>query len=96
MISLRQLEIIDLMRRGFSNTEIGRQLGIRKKTVVHHCSILYETLGVDSDRQLMALVMEARPNDDEFVVAELHSGEWKLLPRKDIGRVPLFLPRGRQ
>ena len=44
----RQVEVLELISDGLSNTEIADRLFISKKTVEHHVSAIYSKLGVDT------------------------------------------------
>lgn len=48
-VSARELEVLGLVRHGYSNAEIGRLLGITERTVKAHVRALCEKLGA-SDR----------------------------------------------
>ncbi len=44
----RQLEVLEMMAAGLSNSEIAERLFISKKTAEHHVSAIYQKLGVGS------------------------------------------------
>lgn len=44
----RQLEIIELVRQGKTNKEIGEKLFISENTVKYHLKIIYKALGIDN------------------------------------------------
>ena len=44
-ITVRELEILNLIARGFSNREIGTQLFVSENTVKTHCARAFEKLG---------------------------------------------------
>lgn len=44
----RQVEIINLVKKGKTNKEIGSQLFISENTVKYHLKIIYNTLGIES------------------------------------------------
>ena len=44
----RQLEIIELVRQGKTNKEIGEELFISENTVKYHLKIIYKALGIDN------------------------------------------------
>jgi DNA-binding CsgD family transcriptional regulator len=44
----RELEVLRHLVRGESNPEIAAALGVRPKTVMHHCASIYRKLGVKS------------------------------------------------
>jgi DNA-binding CsgD family transcriptional regulator len=48
----RQVEVVELIATGYSNEEIGRQLGISPRTVKSHCDILRQKLGISKRRQI--------------------------------------------
>lgn len=47
-LSERQLEIIQLIKRGKTNKEIGNQLFISENTVKYHLKIIYNVMGIDN------------------------------------------------
>jgi len=51
-ISERQMEIINLMLSGLSNSEISMDLGISKKTTEAHIFHIYTKLGIDNKIEL--------------------------------------------
>lgn len=46
LLAHRELEVLELVRDGLNNREIGRRLHIAPTTVKSHCSRIYERLGV--------------------------------------------------
>ena len=56
-LSPRQLEIIDGITRGLSNTEIGELLGIDRNTVKTHLAILFQKLGVANRAEAVAIAL---------------------------------------
>ena len=44
----RQLQIIELVKQGKTNKEIGCQLFISENTVKYHLKIIYQTLGIEN------------------------------------------------
>lgn len=50
----RELQVVPLMVRGYSNPEIARELSISVQTVKHHCSHIYDKVGA-SNRMELAL-----------------------------------------
>lgn len=48
----RQLEIIELVKLGKTNKEIGAELYISENTVKYHLKIIYNTLGIENRRDL--------------------------------------------
>lgn len=53
-LTTREQEVLHYLRRGWSNTEVARQLGIKVKTVKTHVSAVFAKLGV---RDRMDLVV---------------------------------------
>jgi len=51
-ITERQTQVVELVAAGYSNEEIGQQLGISPRTVKAHCDILRQKLGVSRRRQI--------------------------------------------
>lgn len=47
-LSKRQLEIIELVKQGKTNKEIGAALFISENTVKYHLKVIYNTLGIDN------------------------------------------------
>ena len=50
-LTLRQLEVINMLGRGFSNKEIARQLDVAERTVKAHMSAVFEALNVRNRTQ---------------------------------------------
>jgi two-component system nitrate/nitrite response regulator NarL len=50
-LTLRQLEVISMLGRGFSNKEIARQLDVAERTVKAHMSAVFEALNVRNRTQ---------------------------------------------
>jgi DNA-binding NarL/FixJ family response regulator len=50
-LTLRQLEVISMLGRGFSNKEIARQLDVAERTVKAHVSAVFEALQVRNRTQ---------------------------------------------
>ena len=48
----RQIQVVELIAAGYSNDEIGEQLGISPRTVKAHSDILRQKLGVSRRRQI--------------------------------------------
>jgi len=48
----RQTQVVELIAAGYSNEEIGRQLGISPRTVKAHSDILRQKLGIAKRRQI--------------------------------------------
>ena len=51
-ITDRQRQVVELIAAGYSNEEIGDQLGISPRTVKAHCDVLRQKLGVSRRRQI--------------------------------------------
>ena len=51
----RQLEVLELLASGLSNTEIADRLFLSKKTVEHHVSAVFSKLGVENRAKAMAV-----------------------------------------
>lgn len=56
ILSKREFQIAHLVARGFSNVEIGRQLGITERTVKAHMSAIFSKLGIRGRLNLALLV----------------------------------------
>lgn len=52
LLSGREQEIVQLVRKGYSNQEIARQLLISEATVKKHLSNIFEKLGISRRTQL--------------------------------------------
>ena len=65
----REAEVLDLVRQGFTNAEIGRRLFISAKTAEHHVGRVLTKLGVRTRTEAAALAAANRvagsPNDPE-------------------------------
>lgn len=55
-LSERQLEIIELIRKGKSNKEIGVQLFISENTVKYHLKAIYDILNIENRREFFKLI----------------------------------------
>lgn len=55
-LSERQLEIIELIRKGKSNKEIGIQLFISENTVKYHLKAIYDILNIENRREFFKLI----------------------------------------
>jgi DNA-binding NarL/FixJ family response regulator len=49
----RQLEIVEYVKRGLTNKQISRQLGITEGTVKVHLNAMYERVGVCTRTELI-------------------------------------------
>jgi DNA-binding NarL/FixJ family response regulator len=58
-LTLRQLEVITMLGRGFSNKEIARALDVAERTVKAHVSAVFEALNVRNRTQAV-LVAQRR------------------------------------
>lgn len=54
----RQLEVLDLLRKGLTNAEICRALNISENTVKIHLANIYKTLEVSNRTEAVAAVAE--------------------------------------
>jgi ATP/maltotriose-dependent transcriptional regulator MalT len=53
-VSERELEVLGLIRQGFTNAEIGRLIGISERTVRWHVASLMEKLDASDRAQAVA------------------------------------------
>lgn len=53
-LTVRQLQIVELIARGCSNDEVGQRLGISPRTAKAHSDALRQKLGVPRRRQIPA------------------------------------------
>ncbi|MEM9459485.1 MAG: FHA domain-containing protein [Myxococcota bacterium] len=53
LLSARELEVAELVGRGMTNAEIGRTLGISRRTVATHLENAYQRLGIHSRAALV-------------------------------------------
>jgi NarL family two-component system response regulator LiaR len=58
MITARELEVLNLVVKGFSNQEIGKQLNISPRTAGTHISNMIHKVGVDNRTQLALLALK--------------------------------------
>lgn len=56
LLSVRELEVAELVGRGMTNAEIGRTLGISRRTVASHLENAYQRLGIHSRAALVKLI----------------------------------------
>ncbi|MGF1661189.1 MAG: response regulator [Kineosporiaceae bacterium] len=61
-LSPRQIEIMDLIAQGDSNTTIARRLFLAEKTVKNHVNHIFASLGVTTRAQAVALWLGGRPH----------------------------------
>ena len=66
----REVEIVRLLRKGYSNKEIAQELGIAVTTVKWNMTNILGKFEVQSSRQLLALLATLPPDD---------SREWTIL-----------------
>ncbi|NLM38633.1 MAG: response regulator transcription factor [Firmicutes bacterium] len=59
LLTPRECEVLKLIAKGYSNSEIAEELFISKHTVKNHVSNIYRKLGVD-DRTRVALLAVRR------------------------------------
>jgi DNA-binding CsgD family transcriptional regulator len=59
----RQLEVLQLLARGLRNKEIARRLDLTPKTVMHHLTAVYRTLGVRGRSEATAWAFRAGLTD---------------------------------
>ncbi len=60
----RQMDVLELVREGKTNTEIAEELFLSKKTVEHHVSAILAKLGVANRTEAVAVAMTERPSSD--------------------------------
>lgn len=58
-LSRREAEVLELVRRGLTNREIGERLGLAEKTIKHHMTTILQKLHVRS-RTEAALLADGR------------------------------------
>jgi DNA-binding CsgD family transcriptional regulator len=56
-LTARQCDVARLLARGLRNKEIGEELGVTTKTVMHHTSEIYRRLGVRGRNEATALLV---------------------------------------
>ena len=61
MLTPRQAEIVEQLRRGLTNKQIGRQLGITEGTVKVHLNAIYERIGVCTRTELVFRLPKEQP-----------------------------------
>ena len=57
-LSAREREILNLLARGLTNLDIGRELFISEKTVRNHVTSIFEKLGVHSRAHAIVLAKD--------------------------------------
>jgi DNA-binding CsgD family transcriptional regulator len=60
--SPRQLATLELVKQGYSNTQIANKLGIKVETVKAHVAALFRTFGVGNRVQLALLAKQREPD----------------------------------
>jgi DNA-binding NarL/FixJ family response regulator len=65
LLTRRETEVLPLLQKGSSNTEIAVELNVGVETVRTHARNIYRKLGVSSRRELAALPPRALLKDDE-------------------------------
>lgn len=76
----RQLEVLDLLRKGLTNAEICRALNISENTVKIHLANIYKTLEVSNRTEAVAAVAETAENwvnSDEVRIRVIHDSDIK-------------------
>ncbi|MEX1369022.1 MAG: helix-turn-helix transcriptional regulator, partial [Nannocystaceae bacterium] len=58
LLSARELEIAELVGQGMTNAEIGRKLGISRRTVATHLENAYQRLDIHSRAALVQRISE--------------------------------------
>ncbi len=69
-LTRREVEIVRLLRKGYSNKEIAQELGVAVNTVKWNMTNILGKFGVQSSRQLLALLATLSSDD---------SREWTIL-----------------
>lgn len=59
-LTARQLEVLRLLAAGLTNKDIAAQLGVRSKTVMHHTTAIYRSLGVRGRGEAAAIAFRAQ------------------------------------
>jgi len=65
----RELEIVDLLRRGMTNKQIAQELGIMEETVKKHLQHIYDKLGVHRRALVMLGDVGARMDIDRHLAS---------------------------
>jgi DNA-binding NarL/FixJ family response regulator len=60
MLTPRQLEIVDHLKRGLTNKQIGRQLGITEGTIKVHLNQIYDRMNVNNRTELVGLLLTSQ------------------------------------
>jgi DNA-binding CsgD family transcriptional regulator len=69
-LTAREAEVLDLIRQGLTNAEIGRRLYISAKTAEHHVGRLLAKLGVRTRTEAAALAATARLGHEQAATGE--------------------------
>lgn len=56
----REVEIVEVVARGFANKDIALQLGISEQTVKHHLTSIYDKVGVSNRLELALFAVQRR------------------------------------
>jgi DNA-binding NarL/FixJ family response regulator len=64
-VTERQADVLKLVTKGLSNSEIARQLNIAENTVKQHAHAAYRALGVSSRTEAMVVLAKMGIRDDE-------------------------------
>jgi DNA-binding NarL/FixJ family response regulator len=59
-LSKRQVEILSLVAKGYTNEEIGRAFYLSKETIKHHLHLLYKKIGVANRAEAVDFCKEKR------------------------------------
>lgn len=73
-LTLRQLEVVSMLARGFSNKEIARELQLAERTVKAHVTAVFETLNVKNRTQavIAAQQLGLLPSISNYEVVRSH------------------------
>jgi DNA-binding NarL/FixJ family response regulator len=73
-LTLRQLEVVSMLARGFSNKEIARELDLAERTVKAHVTAVLEALNVKNRTQAVIAAQQRGllPSLDMIEVARVH------------------------
>lgn len=73
-LTLRQLEVVSMLARGFSNKEIARELQLAERTVKAHVTAVLEALNVKNRTQAVIAAQQQGllPSLSNFEVARTH------------------------
>jgi DNA-binding NarL/FixJ family response regulator len=73
-LTLRQLEVVTMLARGFSNKEIARELDLAERTVKAHVTAVLEALNVKNRTQAVIAAQQQGllPSVSTYEVARIH------------------------